>query len=297
MKKEKLICFALLLLICAHSIAQNNSYSAPPISIFKNTMVDMNWTQVKEAAENDAVILMTTAVIEEHGPHMGNGVDTYLGYRACLNIKKELDAMNIPCLIAPPLYWGMNILGPSFPGSFYVRDSTMTMLLEDILTALNTWGFTRVFNVNAHGDGNHIVTGLRTFASAKDKIGIEARYLLSEADVQRMRLTGNEHFVCQYTSQEEDFEMSENADIHAGAFETAIVAGYYPEYVDMDLARSLKPTKISWQKLGEAFRDPGNHLPLGYVGDPAGFEQIDGKEYWDATCKQMAIAIRRMVER
>ncbi len=38
-------------------------------SIFHETMVDMTWQEVSKAAKNGAGILMTTAVIEEHGPH------------------------------------------------------------------------------------------------------------------------------------------------------------------------------------------------------------------------------------
>ncbi len=57
--------------------------TGPPItthgySIFDETMVDMAWPQVERAAREAAIILFPIGVIEEHGPHMGLGVDTYL---------------------------------------------------------------------------------------------------------------------------------------------------------------------------------------------------------------------------
>src|SRR5512144_2169051 len=46
-------------------------------SVFRETMVDMSWPEVKKAAEADAVVILPIAVIEEHGPHLSLGIDTY----------------------------------------------------------------------------------------------------------------------------------------------------------------------------------------------------------------------------
>jgi len=63
---------------------RSSSQEAVPVtsggySIFPETMVDMTWPEVEKAAKEGAIVLMTTAVIEEHGPHMTCGIDTYLG--------------------------------------------------------------------------------------------------------------------------------------------------------------------------------------------------------------------------
>ena len=276
-------------LTCFH---QGESINNPPVSIFSNTIADMNWQEVKKAAEEGAVVLMTTAVIEEHGPHMNNGVDTYLGYQACLLIRKELESLGIQAVIAPPLYWGMNRLGPSFPGSFYIRQETMTLLIEDILTSLEGWGFSKVYNFNAHGDGNHIITGLRTFAKASETMSIEARYLFSDIDIKRLGLSGTEPFVLQYPSQKIDSQETEFADIHAGAFETALMNHYYPGSVDTSMAINLEPTRILFQDIGSAFNEPEKYLPLGYIGNPSGYTEIDGGKYLEETCREIASAIR-----
>jgi len=95
----------------------------------------------------------------------------------------------------------------------------------------------------------------------------------------------------QYPSQEIDSEVTQYADIHAGGFETSLMLGYYPEYVDIDLAGTLKPTDIRFQDLGEAFGNPQKYLPLGYVGSPADYKKYNGKEYLEEACRRMAKAI------
>ncbi|MGI6669780.1 MAG: creatininase family protein [Acetivibrionales bacterium] len=42
-------------------------------------MADMNYLQVKEATEKGLPVLFPVAVIEEHGPHLCLGTDTYYG--------------------------------------------------------------------------------------------------------------------------------------------------------------------------------------------------------------------------
>ena len=44
------------------------------------------------AAKAGAIVLTNTAVIEEHGPHMSCGIDTYLGYLWCKMVREELEA-------------------------------------------------------------------------------------------------------------------------------------------------------------------------------------------------------------
>jgi creatinine amidohydrolase/Fe(II)-dependent formamide hydrolase-like protein len=38
-------------------------------------MVDITWPEVEKAAKQGTIILLPTAAIEEHAPHMGCGID------------------------------------------------------------------------------------------------------------------------------------------------------------------------------------------------------------------------------
>ena len=260
-------------------------------SIFHETMVDMSWPEVEEAAKQGAVILLPTAVIEEHGPHMSCGIDTYGAYLACKLVRRELESRGIKTLIAPPFYWGINGTTHVFPGTFTVRKETMKALLHDILNSLKSWGFTDIFNMNFHGDGQHCVTVFESIIDARKTLGINTYCVLSEEEVMRYGLTGNEPFVVTHKSPPSDAASQEYLDIHAGAGETGIVAAFFPDQVDTELAKTLEPTKITYREIAQWLTDARRVTPLGYLGDPAGFDAQAAKEYFQANCKLIADSI------
>ena len=87
-------------------------------SVFTDTMVDMPWPQVEAAARRGAAALLPVGIIEEHGPHMGLGVDTYSAYLVAVRAKKALAARGVEVLVAPPQYWGISPATGIFGGTF-----------------------------------------------------------------------------------------------------------------------------------------------------------------------------------
>jgi creatinine amidohydrolase len=266
-------------------------------SIFHETMADMTWQEVEKAAKEGAIILLPTGVIEEHGPHMGCGVDTYLAYQTCKLTRRELESRGIKTLIAPPFYWGINRTTHVFPGTFTVRPETMKALLEDILRSLKSWGFKRVFNINWHYDGGHILTLLQTIKGAQESVGINTCFVLSEEDVSRFRLKGDEPFIVVHKSPPVEQESQEYLDLHAGGGETGIMAAHFPDQVDLELTRTLKPTQLTYRDVGEWVKNARDVTPLGYFGDPASFKITESKEYHEAFCKKIADAIEKELEK
>jgi len=262
-------------------------------SIFHETMADMTWQEVEKAAKEGAIILLPTAVIEEHGPHMGCGVDTYLAYQTCKLTRRELESRGIKTLIAPPFYWGINRTTHVFPGTFTVRPETMKALLEDILRSLKSWGFKRVYNINWHYDGGHISTLFQTIKTAKESVGINTYFVLSEEDVRRFGLKGDEPFIVVHKSPPGEAEPQEFLDLHAGSGETGIMAAHFPDQVDMELTRTLKPTQLTYRDVGKWVTDAKTVTPLGYFGDPASSKIDESKEYHEVFCKMIADAIEK----
>ncbi len=241
-------------------------------SIFHETMVDMPWTDVERAAKDGAIVLLPTGVIEEHGPHMGCGVDTYGAYLLCKIVRRQLAERGIEAVIAPPLYWGINRTTHVFPGTFTVREETMKALLHDILASLKSWGFTKVFNINGHLDGYHCMAVLQAMSDARRELDMETFCVLSEMLVQRFRLSGDEPFVLVHGSPETGGELTDVLDIHAGAGETSFVAAFLPEYVDVERARAQEATDLSLGDITAWISDARETTPGGYLGDPARFD-------------------------
>ena len=266
-------------------------------SIFHETMADMTWQEVEKAAAEGAIILLPTAVIEEHGPHMGCGVDTYLAYQTCRLARRELESRGVKTLIVPPFYWGINRTTHVFPGTFTVRPETMQALLEDILRSLKSWGFKQVFNINWHYDGGHISTLFQTIRNAKKSVGIDTYFVLPEEDVARFRLRGDEPFIVVHKSPPMEQADQKYLDLHAGGGETGIMAAHFPDQVDIELTKKLKSTELTMQDVGEWVIDAKKVTPLGYFGDPASFDIPEAKKYHEAFCRMIADAIEKKVKK
>jgi creatinine amidohydrolase len=217
------------------------------LSIFADTMVEMNWIEVQQAAANGAVVLFPIGVIEEHGPHLDLSPDVYMAYIFCKLLRQNLAAKNIPAIIAPPYYWGISNEVKKYPGTFSVRPETFKAMLVDILTSLHSWGFTKVFINNAHGDRVHVATIDAAVREARESLRMQV-FQLGDLDVS---IDNPPVFP---PVREGRFR----PDYHAGANETAAMHAFYPQKVNAGIARELKPQST--------------FDPLGYCGDPASFE-------------------------
>ena len=84
-------------------------------SIFENTMADMSYQEVEEAAKDGSTVLFPISVIEEHGPHLPLATDTYIAYQQAIETKKKLSSKDIKAIIVPPFYWELILLQVHFP--------------------------------------------------------------------------------------------------------------------------------------------------------------------------------------
>jgi creatinine amidohydrolase len=225
-------------------------------SIFDNTLADLSWTEIKKAAEENALVLVPIGVIEEHGPQMCTGVDAYLACQRSVALKQRLDSLHIKTVIAPPVYWGVMQLSETgaFPGSFIVSPSTMKALLADIFANLQRWGFHYVYCINHHGDRMHRKSLNEAMGEAKEKLGIV--FYNDQEPEDRNQAPEDKQYITGKL-----FE----PDYHAGISETSAMLEYYPEFVNANTAKTLKPE--------------GTFQPLGYVGDPANYKNINMRAF------------------
>jgi creatinine amidohydrolase len=264
-------------------------------SIFDETMVDMAWPEVERAVQEGAIVLLPTGVIEEHGPHMSLGVDTYCSYLICKLVKHELETKGIKTLVTPPYYWGINNATGAFPGSFTVRKKTMKALIYDILASMRRWGITYVFNINWHGDHEHNVAILESIQEARIDTGIRAYCLLKKENAKRFGLSGNEaHVIIWEPNRSPDKVSSRYLEIHADAFETSIMMHYFPKEVDIGMAKTLKSTDLTIDQLmiwRKGWIDAKKITPLGYFGHPASFSPYTGKKFMEDDARDLSTLI------
>lgn len=295
----------MILVISSAAFAEKTTTAGPAIttqgySIFDETMVDMAWPQIEKAAQEGAIILFPIGVIEEHGPHMGLGVDTYLAYLKCKHVRKELETRGIKALIAPPYYWGINNNTGSFPGSFTVRKETMKAVLYDTLACFRRWGFSYVFLINNHGDGEHNLAILETVKEARIDTGIRAYFLLSEFDAKvRFKLPGKEPHVLIQPGPAIPEPRPQYFDIHAGGPETGMMLAYFPDQVNVEMAKRLKPTNLTLPDLmawDYGWDDSRRITPFGYFGDPASFDPEASKKRMESLVKNLSDLVENFLK-
>lgn len=269
-------------------------------AIFEDTIANMTWVELEHAIQEGAIFLLPTGVIEEHGPHLSLGTDTYTSWWYCTSTRQLLEAQGIKTLIVPPCYWGINQATGAFPGSFTVRPETFKALLLDIFACLKTWGARHVFTIDGHGDPAHERVILDAVQSARETIAIEAYFLIEDYKVEMAGLTGREAHIVVARTPPVDGTMPQYAEVHAGAIETGMMKEYFPGLVDLAAARGLAPTRLTyadvprWQQGGEAARAM---TPMGYFGAPAEYERDleEVRKYFHALPGMYAEAIAAVI--
>lgn len=250
-------------------------------NLLENTMVEMTWQEIDKKAKENALVILPLGVIEEHGYHLPLGTDIYLAVSQAWNIKDEMEKAGEACVIAPPYYWGtMQVVTKNFPGSFTARPETIRMMLLDILESLEHSGFKRVLTVNAHGDGLHQRTIWDTLKEYNEnpRHAMNVRWLTFEDDAKADGFTCKEDYLLAVPSY--DFEkmvyglehITDQFDVHAGAFETACMREAFPELTDMDTAQKMKATMLQGEQITQWLLGKPEYnmiIPEGHAGDPA----------------------------
>jgi creatinine amidohydrolase len=268
-------------------------------SIFDETIVDLPWPEVEKLAKEDTIILFPTGVIEEHGPHMGLGVDTYGAYMQSKLMRRELQARGITTLIAPPFYWGVNTATGSFPGSFTSRPGTVKAVLCDALASLKRWGFLNVFFVNHHLDPDHVLAIIDAIKEARIDTGIRAYFLINEFNAKRWNLMGKEYVLIEKSPPPPTAPAPKYVDRHAAGNETSEMAYYFPDHVNLEMAKTIKPTEVTWQEFQvwlEGWTVSRKMTPPGFVGYPATFDPEAGRRATEAGVKRMADVVEAFVK-
>lgn len=242
------------------------------LSIFTDTMVEMTWIEVNEAAERGDSVIFPIAVVEAHGPHMDLSPDIYIAYLFSKFLKNNLLEKGINTIIAPPYYWGINSATGKYPGSFTVRPETFKAILFDIFASLKQWGFSKVFIINSHGDSIHT------------KVIEEAiKEIMNHMDIQIYNMGNLDVKVSNAPTFPQVLGGRFEPDIHAGAIETATMATFYPQKVNKELALKLEPQS--------------DFDPLAYCGDPAKFNlEKNIEEYFKADVELDSLKIETILK-
>jgi creatinine amidohydrolase len=282
-------------------------------SIFADTIADLDWPAVEAAGRNGAVMMVPVAVIEQHGPHLPLGTDTYGAYLTCRLIRTELLAAGVETVIAPPYFLGMNSTTRMFPGSLNLSRQTMMAALGECLRNYASWGFTTQFVLNHHGDPQHNAAIIDLIREVRTE-GIDAVYTMGgfiqrfieeaytswygeglPASDAAMLLAGESD-----ETREAAGRLTHQAwGIHADERETSMIMRWFPDTLrNAETIKDLEPMIPGLPAFDAAVaRDGWRELsPLGYLGDPAVATKENGDLY-QYEARDMALAIVARLKR
>ena len=232
---------------------------------------ELTWEEIGEhvARGHDAVILPCGAT-EQHGPHLGTGMDTMLAEKVCAAVSAQT---GVPVL--PTLPFGCS-LGHShrWPGTLSLQPQTLISVITEIGDWLHAAGFKRLFLVNAHAtNAAPLRCALEVLRSQHDDLMIA---LINTATLSpRVQKT--------FFADAEDW--------HANAAETAVTMALAPELVrSKALTRSDDPDRTK----GLVFAHPVNRTSRnGVTGFPTRARRAGGKKLFAWMVADLTALIKR----
>ena len=191
---------------------------------------EMSWKDFQAADMANAIAVLPVAAIEQHGPHLPVGVDTFIneGYLR-RTIARTPD--HLPALFLPVQAIGKSNEHIEFPGTLTFSVDTIIRAWTEIGESVARTGCRKLIFVNSHG-GN------------VPAIDIVARDLR----VRRNMLVVNAAW-SRFGYPDDMFGPKERAHgIHAGDAETSLMLAFRPEMVKMSEARDFVSAAVDMER-------------------------------------------------
>jgi creatinine amidohydrolase len=202
---------------------------------------EMRRTEIEQAAKDDAIVIIPTGSIEQHGAHLPLNTDNITGFTIA---KRAAEAINdFPVLVLPSIWTGYSPEHMSYAGTITLKFQTYVDVLSQVAACVYAHGFKKILFINSHG-GNRFAVG-----SMRIKLAYEDNFPPS-VSIEWWRLP----------SVETKINLVD--DSHAGNGPTSIQLYLQPELVDKD---SLFWSKGVFGDPSKATREYGERIIKDYV--------------------------------
>ncbi len=224
-------------------------------------MPNLEWMKCKAhelraLANEDAVVIVPVASIEQHGPHLPTMTDTLLASETSIRAAQLARDAGTPTVVTPTVWTGLSEHHVPYGGTLTVDYQTFYLILRGITDSLTRQGFRRILINNGHG-GNI------------DACKMAVQELTHEFDVPVVTTTyptAADFAAFSAVLQDQKFIM------HAGEAETSMVLALAPDLVDdSDLAACANPMQRDPTSERRSYRWKGFRAfsANGVAGDPS----------------------------
>jgi creatinine amidohydrolase len=244
----------------------------------------LNWKQVDALPRDRTLLVLPTAAIEQHGPHLPLATDTLIN-NELLGRALDLLPADAPVYALPLVCYGKSNEHLGFPGTLSVSSSTFMAVLRDLGASVAAAGFRRVAIFNTHGGNNSLVDAM-------------ARDLRAEFGLRTFTIFGSAGATFEGLSAQE-----RTYGFHAGEVETAYLLAATPELVDTSaytanyIASIEDKTLLAPENGAAKFAWLTRDIAVsGVVGDPHPATAAHGELWLSAAAKRIAAVLSEILE-
>ena len=212
----------------------------------KRDWMDMTWQEVAGAGAEAArwIVVLPLAAVEQHGPHLPLGVDSFIAEAYLARVREHLPE-DLPVTFLPVQRVGVSVEHLAFPGTLTLSAATAIAAWTELGESLARAGLRKLVLVTSHG-GN---------VAAMELVARDLR-----ARLRMLAVTVGWH---RFGYPGEAFSAEEKRHgIHGGDIETSLMLAGRPEAVRMDTAPNAVPTTV---QMAQEFKWLGAYRPAGFA--------------------------------
>ena len=240
-------------------------------------LAQTNQARLKQQMPNVAVL--GASAIEAHNYHLPEGQD-FLHTEAIVKRVTQMaweKTSSVICLPTIPYGVDCNLL--EFPLTIHVKQTTLDLMLTEIVASLAHHGIRKIVLINGHG-GNDFTPLVRQI----------------QADLGVFIFWCNIYEV----GQDKHNEIFDTADDHAGELETSMALALFPELVELEQADSgasrpfqFEALEQGWIKTSRMFSNLNDHCGN---ADPSLSTAEKGQQYLDFICNRISNFLIELAE-
>jgi creatinine amidohydrolase len=216
------------------------------MTVPRRQWMEMTWQEIAEAGAATArwIAVLPLAAVEQHGPHLPLGVDTFIADAYVARVQEILPD-DLPATFLPVQRIGVSIEHVAYPGTLTLSAPTAIGAWSEIAESLVRAGVRKLVFVTSHG-GN---------VAAMELVARDLRSRLG-----MLAVTTAWH---RFGYPEGTFSDQERRHgIHAGVIETSIMLAAKPRTVRMDKAPDAAPATL---QMAREFKWLGANRPAGFA--------------------------------
>ena len=243
-------------------------------------MTEVDWSRLKahelrKLANENAVVILPIASIEQHGPHLPVMTDTRLGQEIAFRAARRAYEQR-PVIVTPVVWSGLSEHHMPFGGTLTLSHDTFRRVVRDLIEAITRHGFRDILISNSHGGNIIAMQQILDELAPTSEATLVATTYVSEAGEELSKHLEDQPGV-----------------MHAGEAETSMMLVCAPDLVDMSDIENIASPEVEGKFLaagqGSYRWRPFAHVTQnGLAGNPTRSTAKKGEKMLEAGAAALA---------